>query len=383
MNMAGVTKKVAIIFRLDQPGGVQSCIFSLVRGLNAQNIVPDILWDQEPDWELLGEEGVKVNYREINFTVPTKIIDRLPNSFRYLAWICNAKHDAKLRKDYDFFYVFRNNFIVAPETPHLYYLSGPPLLPQLEMTPKGIRGVPIRIFRLLYKAGLRNVAPVYDYHRGCNYVINSQYTSDMFEEAHRVKLPVVYPPIKISSPKFSVDEFQDRDTITFFSRIVDYKRPEFVLKLAQRYPKMRCVIMGAVTPNRVDYFQSLQLSSEKEGLSNVTFLSNPSYQKVREELARTKFYVFPAINEHFGMTTPEAISQGAIPFVHDSGGQREIVNNPLFRFDDAEFIEKFDALYHLNDDELEAARISFVKHVRTFSEEVFISKMVEQLLKLT
>jgi glycosyltransferase involved in cell wall biosynthesis len=89
--------------------------------------------------------------------------------------------------------------------------------------------------------------------------------------------------------------------------------------------------------------------------------------------------VFPAINEHFGMTTPEAIALGAVPFVHDSGGQREIVNNPKFRFVDSEFMEKFDTIFNLNLDELDVARMSLAKHVHTFSEEVFVSRMLERI----
>ncbi len=40
-----MNKKVAIVYRLDMPGGVQSCVFSLIKGLNSMDIIPDILWD--------------------------------------------------------------------------------------------------------------------------------------------------------------------------------------------------------------------------------------------------------------------------------------------------------------------------------------------------
>jgi glycosyltransferase involved in cell wall biosynthesis len=115
------------------------------------------------------------------------------------------------------------------------------------------------------------------------------------------------------------------------------------------------------------------------GIENVIFLPNPSIQKVREELGRAKFYVFPGINEHFGMTTVEAIIAGAIPFVHNSGGQKEIVIEESARFTDAEFFTKFDILLNIPDQELNDIRKRLLDHVSQFSEENFVSKLLSYL----
>ncbi|MBM2846441.1 MAG: hypothetical protein HW407_1753, partial [Bacteroidetes bacterium] len=103
----------------------------------------------------------------------------------------------------------------------------------------------------------------------------------------------------------------------------------------------------------------------------------PSDKQVREELARAKFDIVPAINEHFGMATPEAIASGAIPFVHDSGGQIEIVIDERLRFSDSDLHDKFDALIKLPDAELAHIRKKLVAHVQQYSEEAFWVKMFQ------
>lgn len=369
-------KQVAVVYRLDAPGGVQSCAFSLIKGLNRVGILPDILWDIEPKWSLLAAAGAQARFRKIRFAVPSQVIDQLPYSLRYLVLTANQVNGDRFRQDYDFFYIFYNGFFIANGTPHVRYMPGPPLLPQLQNVSPGLRGVPFRTFRWIYQQFLRKISPVYEYHAGGNYVTISQFTSAMFQEAYRVNLPVISPPIDLDGRNFESTDLAQRDTIMFFSRIVDYKRPEVLLELADRYPKMRCVIMGGVTPHRMPYFLSLQEVARQRNLRNVEFLENPSNQVVREELARARFYIFPTRNEHFGMTTAEAIASGAIPFVHDSGGQIEIVVDPRLRFNDAELLGKFDDLLQISEAELSEIRQKLLVHVQGYSEDVFIEKML-------
>jgi glycosyltransferase involved in cell wall biosynthesis len=372
--LKGDKTRVGIVYMLTHPGGVQSCVLSLIRGLNAQGIVPDILWDQKPCEDLLKDAAVDVRFVRLRFMIPSRWIVRLPASIRYLAWLANIIDGEKYRAKYDCIFSFYNGFRIPPGLSHLYYLSGPPLLPQLENVPQGLRGIPIRVFRLIYRKLLYRRFPAYEYHQDCRYVINSAYTSGLFLDAHGVEIPVVYPPINLAGRSFASNDLSGRDTLLFFSRIVDYKRPELVLELAIRHPKFRCVIMGGVTENRRRYLENLK--SQALGKGEVVFIANPDDETVREEMARTRFYIFPAANEHFGMTTPEAIASGAVPFVHDSGGQREIVPDNRLRFTDMEFHEKFNNLLGFPDDVLEDIREALNVHVRQYSEQIYVSKML-------
>lgn len=373
-------KKVAIIYRMSNPGGVQSCVISLVRGLNRRGIIPDILWDEAPNWDLLKEFGVQVGYAPLTFGISSSLIDRLPHTLRYIAyWFCLIRESDLER--YDFIYSFYNGIIIR-QTPHVYYLSGPPLLPQLNERGQGMRQYPFRFSQWIYNKLIFKVSPVYDYHQGSRYFINSKFTASLFFEAHGVKLPVVYPPINLSNRNFRFSDLDQRDTVTFFSRIMDYKRPGMLLSLAQRQPQYRYLIMGGVTPKWEPFFQALKDKVTNLHLSNVFFIPNVTDSMARQELARTRFFIFPAINEHFGMVTPEAIASGAIPYVHDSGGQVEIVNESGLRFTDDTFLGKFDSLVSAPPKILNEYRNHLLEHVQQFSEERYINLMLSCLENL-
>ncbi|MGB9897089.1 glycosyltransferase family 4 protein [Thermanaerothrix sp.] len=371
-------RHVAVVYRLDRPGGVQSVAFALIRGLNRRGIVPTILWDVPPNPSLLQRQQCQAKFEKVRFPVPTLWIDRLPNTLRYLTWIFNTIRYEGMERKYRFAFLFHNGFLVPPGMPHVRYLSGPPLLPQLEQSGRGLRGLPMRMLRAGYQRVLSKRWPAYEYHRQDCYVINSRYTAGLFYQAHGVELPVVYPPINLEEWHFDPGDWSQRDCVTFFSRIVDYKRPNWIFRLAKVYPQWHYLIMGGVPPHRIPYLRSLQAQAERMGIAHrVSFLPNPSYAEVKEALARTRFYVFPAVNEHFGMTTVEAIAMGAIPFVHDSGGQREIVPLDWLRFSDETFVERFDGITLMSQDELECVRQGIRSHINQFSETIAVGKLLE------
>jgi glycosyltransferase involved in cell wall biosynthesis len=367
-------RRIAIVARLDEPGGVQSVVLSLIKGLNEAGIIPDIIWDSQPSPDLLSKRGLMAGYLPVRLLVPSHFIFHFPPTIRYILRAANVFSTNKVARPYDFYYIFYNGFLVEDGSPHVRYLSGPPLLPQLDIAPAGLKGIPYRFFRWLYRAGLRKRFPAYEFHPDSHYVINSHFTAELFKQAHGVQLPVVHPPIDLSGRTFSVEDISQRDTVTFFSRFVGYKRPEMVLDLAKRYPDHRFVLMGGVRAQSMPLFESLKSIAQTNSLVNVEFFNNPTDEQVREELARTLFYVFPAVNEHFGMATAEAIGSGAIPYVHDSGGQREIVPDDRLRFTDSNFHSQFDDLLKLPDNQLNQIRLALRKNVEEFSERVFHQK---------
>ncbi|MDE5423404.1 glycosyltransferase family 4 protein [Ancylomarina sp. DW003] len=363
--------KVAIIYDLTEAGGVQTCVLSLIKGLNKRGIKPVIFWDEAPNNELLEEAGVKADYIKLSFPIAPSWIKTLPNLFRYLLWPFNMVRISKIPLDYDHVYSFTVNIRVDQPRSHLFYLSGPPLLPQLES--KSIR---FKVAKFLYKIFIRPFYPAYEPQEKGNYVINSKFTAQLFEEAHNRKLEVVYPSNQLKFENLQENDLPFRDTVTFFSRIVDYKRPEFLIKLAGQYPDLKFVIMGGVSKNRIDYLESLKAKVVEQNLSNLSFYPNASRNDIDQILKKTLFYVFPAINEHFGITTVEAVLKGCIPFVHDSGGQKEIVPFNSLRFSDSNFTEKFSDLLNLKNRDLNQLRQEMHEHILNFTEDAFIDRMI-------
>lgn len=366
--------KIAIVFDLSEEGGVQTCVFSLIKGLNEKNIVPTILWDIAPNQKLIAEQGLKINYKKINFILSSKLKKKLPNIVRYLLLPFNFKSIKKIDNGYDFFYIFAPLVKIDKKINHLFYLSGPPLLPQLES-----REFKFKVAKFIYTYFIKTFYPVYEPQKEANYVINSQYTSDMFYEAHGRRLEVVYPSNKIKNFKLNIDNIGSKKYVTFFSRIVDYKRPEFIIQLAEIYTNTNFVIMGGLSLNRVKYYEQLQDTVKDKNLKNVNFIINPENNKVIEILNQTNIYIFPAINEHFGITTVEAILKGCIPFVHNSGGQKEIVKNENLRFNDYEFFTKFESIINIDKKLKLKLLLELNEYCGKFSEKEFICKMLSYL----
>lgn len=83
----------------------------------------------------------------------------------------------------------------------------------------------------------------------------------------------------------------------------------------------------------IQYFD--QLAREAEGLP-VTLMANPQFEEIRDLYARASLYWHgqgygtsaeeqPQTQEHFGITTVEAMSAGAIPLVYATAGPLEVV----------------------------------------------------------
>jgi glycosyltransferase involved in cell wall biosynthesis len=365
--------KVAIIYDLSEPGGVQSCVFSLIKGLNKINIKPCLFWDRAPNEALISELGIQLSYQKIRFNISSKLISKLPNSLRYLIRPFNFIRVSEIPISYDFVYSFTTNVNFNICRPHLVYLSGPPFLPQLES-----KSLNFKFIKFIYKHLLSPFYPAYSPQENVNYVINSIYTANLYNEMYKKNINVIYPP-----NQFNLDfskKLDNRIYTTFYSRIVSYKRPEKILELAKKFPQEKFIIMGGVSSNQTNYFNRLRKDIIYKNINNILLYPNMSLEMVEKVLINSKYYIFPAVNEHFGITTVESIALGCIPLVHNSGGQCEIVPFKELRFTDADFIDKYHTLISMNNETLYEYSKTLTEHVKIFSEDEFIKKMLNYLV---
>jgi hypothetical protein len=364
--------KIAIVYDLSESGGVQTCVFSLIKGLNSKGIAPVVFWDKEPKQQLLEELNLKVEFSKLNFIFSSDFIKKCPNTLRYLLSPFNLINISEIPFSFDYVYSFTSNILIDDDRPHLLYLSGPPLVPQLES-----RSNKFKLAKKIYSYFIRPFYPAYEVQTNANYVINSEFISKMFNESFSRKLKVIYPSNQLNFSKKNLKT--KRIYSTFFSRIVDYKRPEFILKLAKEFPEERFVIMGGLSVNRIKYFKNLITMSLGLNLKNIEFIPNATKNEVEDILCLSKFYLFPAVDEHFGITTVEAILSGCIPFVHDSGGQKEIVPFEELRFTDNQFLDKYRKMLLFEHEELETLSEKLIKHCELFSEAKYVDEMISFL----
>jgi len=155
-------------------------------------------------------------------------------------------------------------------------------------------------------------------------------------------------------------------------------------------PDYSLVLIGNVDPNK-DSEEYLQELKEMAHGYHVNFLTDLSYDKLRDYYSRSQFYWHaagygvdqkknPENTEHFGMTTLEAMASGCIPLVVPYGGQKEIVNDAtLFWETIDELYERMYNLMHENREKRKNRMETMVSVAQTYSKDIF-TKHVHKLL---
>ena len=360
--------KVGIVFSLANYGGVQSCVISLTKGLNRIGIEPDLLSDKNVNKRIIHEHNIRLNHVPIKFSVGRETASK---AARFLGGALDFVYFFKtswLEDDYDFLYIFQPNIIVDSDTQFVYYLSMSPRAPGFS----GRRWAPKAKF-LAYDYLIRHFLPVYEFGEIANRcVINSKFTEEHFFRNFGKHIEVVYPS-NLASADGEVSRFA-KDRILYLSRIEPAKRPQLFVELAEHFPDQKFVLMGGSTNKR--FLRALVRQIKERKVKNINIYADLPHVEVVSHLQKARFYIFTARDEHFGITTVEAMMHGAIPFVHDSGGQREIVPWPILRYEDHNMIKKFADLLRLSEKELLKLRKKMERHAENFDEETFISKML-------
>jgi len=168
-------------------------------------------------------------------------------------------------------------------------------------------------------------------------VSNSQFSKDRLLEVYPQlppsSIPVIYPPVTYST--IAQQESERRNVVCTLGRFSPDKRQMEQIEIARTLPDVQFEIMGFVGDRASRRYHSrCQQFVSNQRIKNVTLLPNLTSQQVAERLATARFCMHNLRNEPFGISTAEAIGVGCIPLVHDSGGQREIVEPDALRFRD-------------------------------------------------
>ncbi|MGC9193758.1 MAG: glycosyltransferase [Thermoplasmata archaeon] len=158
-----------------------------------------------------------------------------------------------------------------------------------------------------------------------------------------IKEYVVYPSVIDKIPK---TEFSEKENIIVtVSRIATEKKLEKLITITENLPYKHYLI-GFSTDK--PYTEKLKLL-----LKNTTLILDASEEVKNNYLRRAKIFLNTSENEPFGLVLIEAMSHGAIPIAHNSGGPKEILP------------ENF--LYSNEDD----AKALIIKYMTNYNENIF------------
>jgi len=158
---------------------------------------------------------------------------------------------------------------------------------------------------------------------------NSCFTRQQVRELWpRATVEVLYPPVDAPPPPVR-DRERDIDVVTLGNIAPDKRQLEQV-EIAATMPRLRFAIVGAIQSRA--YARRVERAVRATASANVTLIFDAGARAVSDYLGRARVLLHMKEFEHFGIGIAQAIGHGCIPIVHDSGGQVELVTNPLLRF---------------------------------------------------
>lgn len=303
----------------------------------------------------------------------------------YKEYLKNKIIIENITKDYDIFinFMFLSRHIGKAKK-NIYEVMFPPLRYRWELNKT--------IFHKL-------VGTFYDFRfiRSYNIMIcNSKFTNHWLGEYWKVKNKnkVVYPPV-FSEKEIEnrYDESKKKNIIISVGRFFvaahskkQFEMVQFFVNNQDVFKDYEYHLCGAVSEEPSDQEYLKMVKDEASKVNNVFIHENCKYSELMDLYSQAKIFWHgtgyladenkePEKMEHFGITTVEAMSYGAIPVVINKGGQKETVNEGVngFRWkNEKECVEKSKKL--IDDDEL---RKKFAQEAVKNSKNYSIEKFYE------
>ena len=230
----------------------------------------------------------------------------------------------------------------------------------------------------------------------------SRYTANWIEQLWGVPSEVIYPPCEDMGPPVEKEKviLHAGRFAAPQNEIEGHHKSQETLLLTFRDMKeahrqgWELHFAGNIGPGKASAQFATRLTQEAQELP-VKFHFNASFAELRELYRRAAIYWHatgvgysvedhPAKQEHFGITTVEAMSAGAVPIVKRSGGQIEIITDGVdgvFWDQISELREQTQQLINTPDKRKRLGQQAAISSTR-FSREAFLANMDQVVTRL-
>lgn len=160
----------------------------------------------------------------------------------------------------------------------------------------------------------------------------SAWVAEQAKAAYGIDSDIIYPPIAEQEIKrYSNQDWNSRENgFVAITRFVREKRIEDIIAILEEVRKndgaIHLHIVGGIQDS--GYFNKIK--QRIGGQDWVRIEKEVSREKMLQLLGSHKFGIHAMHNEHFGIVIGEMVLAGLVPFVHNSGGQVEIVGKSNF-----------------------------------------------------
>ncbi len=369
--------KIAILQNQFRLSGRTRVMCEVIDLLNELGIEPDILTFTPPEvgrkaGDLLGYKNLRFGYKQIapipfsrGWLWQILLINRL-------TWQHQEAYDWILNS---------NNTLhgLNPNVKYLHYIYYPIATNSTEL--EKFQEYRQTLPRYLYGRFLGALLSLSGQVESRNIYAISEFSRDAVVRAYPESastIQIIYPPSVYEpfepNPK-RVNRCMSTGSFTSDKRQIDQ------LEIAKRLPEIEFWIAGAAKSSK--YYDQCQSFIEREGLRNVRLIPDMPYAQLQAALNESLYFLHSKHDEHFGISTVEAIAAGCIAITHDSGGQREIVPDSDLRFRSIdEAVEIFQKLQRKSAEDVMTLRQSLQNHVQKFSREIFRYRIRETIVNL-
>ncbi|ERF68075.1 hypothetical protein EPUS_08511 [Endocarpon pusillum Z07020] len=216
---------------------------------------------------------------------------------------------------------------------------------------------------------------------------------------------IVYPPCPVEEMERRINvsanaEKERKHQILYIAQFRPEKNHPLILRSFAEYVRnlpegsdpAQLVLIGSVRSNTPDelHIYNLRLQAHELSIDKITeFITDAPYSTILKYLQTASIGTNGMWNEHFGIGVVEYLAAGLIPVVHDSGGPKLDIVVPhdgkptgYHAETAAEFAEGYRRVMQMEPEERYAMRVRGREVAKTFTEEAFARKWIEQVEKL-
>jgi glycosyltransferase involved in cell wall biosynthesis len=360
--------KIAIIIRnLRTFGGGERNVFSLIEGLNEKSIVPDVFTEDSATSEEINRryhKNVSFNYCAI--ALPKNKV------LHFIREIFGTSPIVNQLDQYDFVYDFTNKPpLVSNSSKYLKYIFV--LNDKRSATFSKMTYMYTAFTRILADIGIRKFKK---FQADIINVTQSEFIQQEINKSTGVTVPIVYPPVAVN--EFSCSSDSERSGVVTLGRFSPEKNYFMLVEIAKCFPDVSFTFIGSAQNTR--YFNRLKKRISTQRIKNIKLVPDASFDLVNRTLCQSLVFMHSTVEEHFGLSTVEAISAGCIPLVHNSGGQIEIVKRSELLYDDIPDAEiKLQDILTLNREKRLEYLQSLKQNIEKYDERSFQAGMLAYL----
>jgi glycosyltransferase involved in cell wall biosynthesis len=365
------------------PNGGSSCVAVWALQALKSHWSITILTASRPDFPALNQYfGTSLNREDFDvwcLPFPLSHMDRLdsdPFSVQRLAWMMRFCQN----KAHEFNVIVGTNDEIDFGRPGVQYTHYPHFDRHMDLLESAENLTTWQKIKGLFRGTFRPWMWISDVHisriQSNLMVTNSNWTARVLRDKYQCKPQVLYPPVSWHGGN---PEWEDRSfSFVMLGRLSPDKRQietiNMIEQVRSRGFAVELEIIGNIGGGAgEDFLQQLTHRIAEAG-DWVRLHQGVNRKRLEQLVAGSRFGIHAMLEEHFGIAVAEMLRAGCIVFVHDDGGQVEIVGDEVgLRYkSDAEAVDKICKLLDNEDEQLRLRQVLGHRSEK-FSESSFMS----------